>query len=791
MLRRNPLFTTTAVLCLGLGIGANATMFTFFYEVLIDPLPFPESRKLVNVYQTAPARQWDITSVAWPDFAAWRDNNHTFAALGALDAQRYALIGRDRPERLEGAAVTRGLLDEVLGIEPIAGRGIRDEDCEVGAPAVAMLGWGIWQRIFGGEDGVIGETITLNGESHTVIGIMPQGFGFPENADVWTAFRPAPGHGWGYHFLDCIGRLGEGFNRDDALEDLAAISAVFAREHPETNEGLGPLLRGTKDDLVGFMREQVLILYGIVCFVLLLACANVANLLLARAAAREREIAIRATLGAGRWRVMRQLLTESVMLSLLGGALGIALGWVGRDLVLRGIPVELPSYLAFTMSPAVIAGLILITGLCGILFGFVPALQAMKIDLNQGLAEGTSRSSGGTRMGWFRSFLVVLEVGLALVVLVAAGLMIKGFMQTRLVHPGFERANVLTVTVEFEDGRYRSGPEPTLFFSSVLDRLRAIPGVEDASVISHLPMGRSNWMQRVYHDTEDPNADARTSAHVRAIMPGYFRVMQIPFRKGRDFAAYDLYADATPVAIVNELFADLYWPGEDPLGRWIRFTREAGADSWFQVVGLVGDVYQRNLNRTPRPCVYRPLQPGVVSGGAFVMRTALEPLAMAAPVRDAIWREDPDLPLLDVHTMEQVVEESNFEVPLYAWLFSIFSVVALVLAAVGVYGVVAYTVSQRTREFGIRLALGAEVADVRRLVLRRGVVLLTIGLLGGLGISWATMQVLESMLFGVNPGDPVVYLAVTGGLAAVTLLASWIPARRATAVDPVEALRAE
>jgi len=791
MLLRNQLFTAAAVLCLGLGIGANATMFTFFYEVLVDPLPFPESRRLVAVYQSAPSRQWDRISVTWPDFAAWQEANHTCEALAALDWQRFSLVGRGRPERLEGAALTAGMLDEVLRVEPIAGRTIGAEDCEPGAPGVALLGWGIWQRIFGGDPAVIGETITLNAAPHTVIGIMPPGFAYPGTAAIWTAFQPAGEHVRGHHFLDVAGRLAEGYRREDLHEDLAAISAGMASAYPETNEGVVPLVRSAKDDLVEDIRDPILILYGIVCFVLLLACANVANLLLARATAREREIAIRAALGAGRWRVMRQLLTESVMLALLGGTLGIVLGSAGRDLVLHGVPVEIPYYLDFSISPPVIGGLILITGLCGILFGIVPAIQAMKTDLNQGLAEGTSRTSGGTRMGWFRSFLVSLEVGLALVVLVAAGLMIKGFLQTRLVHPGFERSGLLTLRVELEDGRYFTGSEPTLFFGSTLERMQAIPGVDEASLTTSLPMSGHNWARRVYHDTEDPNSSARTIVNVRAIMSGYFRVMQIPFRKGRDLNSYDLQADAPLVAIVNERLAEVLWPGEDPLGRLLRFTREPDEGSWYQVVGLVGDVHQQNLNTAPRPCVYFPLQPGVARTGFYVVRSDRDPLTLVGAVREAVWSEDPDLPLFAVKTMDQVVEEGNWELPLYAWLFSIFSVVALVLALVGVYGIVAYTVSQRTHEFGIRLALGAEGSDVVRLVMGRGTFLLGLGLAAGLAVAWATMRVLESILYGVNPGDPIVYAAVTGGLAVVTLAASWLPARRATGVDPVSALRSE
>jgi len=791
MLIRNPLFTVAAVLCLGLGIGANATMFTFFYEVLIDPLPFPQARRLMAVYQTAPSRQWDRTSVTWPDFIAWREQSRTSEALAALDWQRFSLVGRGRPERLEGAAVTAGLLDDVLQVEPLAGRTIRAEDCEPGAPEVALLGWGIWQRLFGGDEEVIGETISLNDRPHMVIGLMPPGFAFPGTAVIWTAFQPQPQHTWGHHFLDVIARLKEGYRRDDLRADLTAVSVGLARAHLETNEGLGPLVRSAKDDLVDDIREPILILYGIVCFVLLLACANVANLLLARATAREREIAIRAALGAGRWRVLRQLLIESIMLALLGGTVGILLGGVGRDLVLRGVPVEIPYYLDFSIKPQVVAGLILITGLCGIIFGIVPALQAMKTDLNQGLAEGTSRISGGTRMGWFRSFLVTFEVALALVVLVAAGLMIKGFMKTRLVHPGFERSDLLTLRVELEAGRYWTGGEPTLFFESTLERIGTIPGVTGTSLISHLPMSDANTARRVYWDTEDPNADARTTTNVRAIMPDYFRTMQIPLLKGRDVTDYDLLAGASQIAIVNEHLAGVCWPGQDPLGRWLRFSRDPEEGGWYQVVGLVADVHQRNLNRAPRPCVYYPLQPGVVRGGCYVVRTEREPLALAGAVREAIWAEDSDLPLFALRTMEQVVEEANWEVPLYAWLFSIFSVVALVLAVVGVYGVVAWTVAQRVHEFGIRLALGAGSGDVVRLVLGRGALLLAIGLSIGLAVAWATMRVLESILYGVDPGDPVVYACVTAGLALLTLFASWLPARRATSVDPVKALRSE
>lgn len=790
MLLRSPLFTVAAVLCLGFGIGANAAIFPFFYEFLIDPLPFQKSKQLMAVYQSIPERGLGLISVSWPDFQEWRENNRIFSGITASDWRRYTLTGRGDPERLEGVSVTHEYFD-VFGTQPQLGRGFRPEDEEPGAPGVVLLSNGFWKGRFGGDRNILGESLLLSESAYTVIGIMPRDFAYPDGVMIWTALRDDPTMTRGSHFLDVVGRLKPGISIEDAQVEMEGIALRFAEEFPDTNRGMSVRLRSLREDLTEGFKEPVSIFFGVVCFVLLLACANVANLLLARAAAREREIAVRVTLGAGRMRVMRQMLTESVLLSLIGGTLGIALGSIGKNLIVRYIPEEIPYYLEFSMNGWVILILVGITALCGILFGMAPALETARSDLNQVLTEGSGRTGGSRRLNLFRSFLVVFEIALALIVLTGAGLMMKGFVRLYMVDPGFDPAEKLTMRVTLPGTDYDESWERNEFFTETLDRLELVPGVTSATVISHLPMSRSNWAQLIRVEGTEPDPEGRLPvSNRRAVSPGYFTQMGIPLLRGRDFGEYD--SEGTPrVVIINERMAERFWPGEDPLGRRITFAAEPAPGEWVEVVGVVGDVRQSGLNRGIPLCTYSPVAQDAMTTTFFVVSTTGDPLEMVEPVRRAVWSIDPDLPLFQVKAMTQVMRERNWEEPLYTLLFGIFSVIALVLASVGVYGVIAYSVSQRIREFGIRMALGADSGKVLRLVVGRGALLGAIGIGVGVIASLMSMKLLESLLFGVNHDDLMVYAVAAVLMGVMALAASFLPARRATLVDPVEALRVE
>ncbi len=791
VLVKSPLFTVSAVLCLGLGIGANAAMFTFFYAILIDPLPFEESSRLVDIMETLTANGQRRISVSYPDYVDWSERNHVFSSMAAYDWSNFTLTGGGDPERLQGAEVSHNLLD-VLRVQPQMGRGFNPEDDVPGAPGTVLLSRGLWQRRFGADPAVLGQILTLQGEPYTVIGIMPEDFAFPAFAQLWVPFRLSHTENRGRHSDHVVGRLKRGISLERARTDMEAITTRLTEEYPDTNRDIGVSLRSLKKSVMEDTGTAVSIFLGVVVFILLLACANVANLLLARAAVREKEVAVRATLGAGRLRIVRQLLTESILLALMGGSLGLLLGRIGRDLIVGYIPVQIPSYFRFEMNAWVILILIGITTLSGVLFGIAPALASTRSNLTEVLGEGSGRTSGGSRMSLFRSFLVVLEICLALVVLTGAGLMMKGFLILKSVEPGFEPENVLTVRVLLPEERYEEDQERIAFYRDALDRVKALPGVLSAAAINTLPTGRSSGGTGFQVEgTESPPTNQRPTANLSIITPGYFETMDIPLLRGRYFTDRDVAAGAPSVVIVNETFAERYWPDEDPLGKRISTTGDPAESDWIEVVGVTGDVRHYGLDSPVRVGIYRPYTQYVAYSLSLVISTVSGPLDMVEPVRRAVWGVDPDLPLYQIRSMEQVIREDNFEQPLYTWLFGIFSVIALVLASVGVYGVVAYSVEQRTREFGIRMALGAEGRDVVRLVVGKGALLAVIGLGAGLAVAFLTMRFLGSILYGVSHDDPTVYGMATAAMAVVAVLASYLPARRATRVDPLDALRYE
>ncbi|MFC1500010.1 ABC transporter permease [Candidatus Zixiibacteriota bacterium] len=792
MLLRTPLFTIASILCLGLGIGAVASLFPFFYEFLIDPLPYERSKELVAVYQTNLERGFYSLGGNYLDFNEWRDQNHSFADICAADWSRFTLTGVGEPVQVETYAVSAEYFD-VFGTQPMLGRGITRDDEVPGAPLVAVLSHRFWQSRFNGDAGVLGTSILLGGRPFSVVGVMPEGFEDPGNVLLWTGLQEFEGMARGEFafFLDVTGRLKPGVSIEDAQREMDGLALRLAEEFPDSNDGVGVRLRSLQLDLTEDYREPVTIFLCVVIFVLLLACANVANLLLARAAVREREIAVRVSLGAGRKRVLRQLLTESVLLAMIGGALGIMLGSIGRDLIVRYIPEEIPHYLEFALNGWVLLILLLLTALCGILFGMAPAMSTARGNIHQVLIEGSGRGSGSSRLSGFRSFLVVFEICLAMVVLTGAGLMMKGFLRLYDVDPGFDPDNKLTLRLDLPEAGYETFGQQNALFKEALQRIRLIPGVTAASLNSHLPMSRSNWRAVItVGGTEPPPENQPWVANRRVISNDYFETMDIPLTRGRFFGEQDR-SNSRRVMIVNQQLADAFWPEEDPIGKLIAFGSEPAPEEWFEIVGVVGDVRQSGLNRPIFWCVYLFMDQVLTNRNYLVANTMSDPLEMAIPVRDAIWSVDANLPISDIFTFPQMMRRTNWEEPLYTMLFGIFSVISLLLATVGVYGVIAYSVTQRTREFGIRMALGADGPMVQRLVVGKGLLLGGIGLIIGLVAAFFLMSFMESMLYGVRNNDVMIYAITAVLMSAVALMASWLPARRAARVDPVESLRVE
>ncbi len=789
--RKSPVFSAVAILTLAVGIGANATIFTFLYGSLANPLGFEDVDRLIHVSEYR-AEQGRDMAVAYPNFADWRKHTRSFENLAAFRSGTFTLLTGGEPERISGAEVSWSLTS-LLRVPPEHGRSFLPAEEGPGAPGVVLMGWKLWQRRFGADPGLVGRPLTIDGEPVTVVGIMPEEFAFPDYADLWMPLRRDPDGNRGAHNLAVVGRLAPGVTLDQAETDLQSIAADLARQYPLTNADANVRLNRLEDEYMGMSRQYILIFYVVVSLVLLLACANLANLLLARAADRKREVAVRCSLGAGRTRIARMLLTESVLLALAGGAVGIVLGEIGRRLILTGIPVEIPYNVRFDLNLPAALCLTAIAAGCGLLVGLAPVAGSWKLNLTRALHAGGGRISGGRNHGRLRSTLVAFEVGLALVILIGAGLMMKSIVKLHSVEPGFDPAGVLTMRLSLPESEYASAGERVRFHRELQERIRALPGMVSASASYNLPMGRRNWGSSYYVEGTEPlPAGQRPNANHRIVLTDYFRTLRIPILRGRDFSPTDTDRDAPPVVIVNRQFAERWWPGENPLGRRIRYyTDPTENDPWMEVVGVVEGVHHYGLRYGIYEGIYRPYAQYPVTELSLVIRTGGDPLEFVDPVRREIRAMDSTLPPFDIHTMEQVMREGNWLEPLYAWLFNAFSVIGLLLAAMGIYGLVVYSVVQRTREFGIRMALGAAPERVVRQVVRQGAGLAAIGLAGGLLAAFGFMRFLSSLLYEVSPNDPLIYLLTSATMLGVVVLASYLPARKATAIHPVDALRSE
>jgi putative ABC transport system permease protein len=791
VLSKNPGFTTIAVLTLALGIGANTAIFSVVNAVLLRPLPYAESERLMWLWDTIPQIPTAPTSL--PEFLDWKEQNRSFEHLAAFQSGNMFLDTGDGTRDTPMGLVTPETF-ALFRANPILGRVFTAEETLPGRSRVVVLGHAIWQNHFGADPNALGRKVELSGAAYTVIGVMPAGFSFPNRAELWRPLPIDPAKlDRGPHYLRVVGRLKPGVTQAEAQAEMSAIAGRLSPQHPEKNARHGVKLEPLRDVIVGDIGPALFILLGAVGFVLLIACANVANLLLARAGARQKEIAVRTALGASRPRLVRQLLTESVMLAVGGGAAGLLIAELGVRWLVSFGPNTIPRAQEISVDPRMAGFTLLISVATGALFGLAPALQASRPIFADALKE-SGRASAGVQRNRLRSALVISGVALSLVLLIGAGLMIRSFAKLNQVNPGFNPARALTIGVTLLRSKYPDEERVASSYAQLLERAAATPGVASVGAISELPIGGSNTSDNFTIEGRPPVAkEAQPITEYRVVTPRYFEAMGIPLLAGRDFAETDTKR-APNVALINEIFAQRHFPGENPLGQRIKLQGQERDP--LLIVGVVGNVRSFSLAEPPTPEAYVPFLQDPLSqtyqrSMTIVARTNADTGAVAGPLRAALTAQDKSLPIYALKPMTEYLRDSLSRQRFNLILLSVFGVGALALAAVGVYGVISCGVAQRTHEIGIRLALGAGRRDVLRLILTQGLKLVLLGVVIGLGAAFALSRWMETLLFGVRPTDPQTFAGIALLLIFIAMLACWIPARRATKVDPITALRRE
>ncbi|HWS52912.1 MAG TPA: ABC transporter permease [Pyrinomonadaceae bacterium] len=789
-LRKSPGFSLVAVMTLALGIGANTAIFSVVNAVLLRPLPFEQPEQLVKVFGTNARRSSFSRPHSYPNFSDLRAQNQSFEALAAYTGSTSALSGGDAPEQITGV-VSSGDIFRVLKAEPLMGRLLAPEDERPGGAAVAVISHGLWQRRFGGDPDIVGRLVKLDGREREIVGVTRDDFSFEfvtAAADFWMPIDPASSvyQQRGAIFLEAIGRLRPGVSVEQASADLGVVASRLEQQYQDSNAGVGVRLASAQEDLVGDVRPTLLVLLGAVGLVLLIACANVANLLLARAAGRHREIAVRTALGAWRRRIVRQLLTESLLLAFAGGLLGLLFALWGVKLLSAFVPENVPRFGETSLDLRVLGFTLAASVLTGLLFGIAPALQSSRLDLNEALKEGGRGGTDGRGRTRVRSLLIVSEVALSLVLLIGAGLLIKSFVKLRNTNPGFDPSNTLTASLSLAPVRYDTDEKIADFYGRLVERVRGLPGVESVGAVNPLPLGDNSYAFSFSVVGQPPLPPGqRQSASARFVTPDYFRAQRVPLRAGRAFTEADT-ADAPDVIIVNEAFARRYLPGVEPLGQRLRLGINSIEG---EIVGLVGDIRGASLATTPAPEYYVPEAAVSFGDMTLVVRTANDPASLTPALRQVVSEMDKELPLYDVRTMESLVARSVARQRFSMTLVGVFAALAMLLAAVGIFSVMSFLVAQRTHEIGIRMALGARPGDILSMVVRQGVVLTLVGVGVGLAGAFALTRLMSGLLYEVSATDPVVYGGITALLAGVALLACYVPARRATKVDPLIALR--
>jgi putative ABC transport system permease protein len=792
-LARNPGFTAVAVGALALGIGANTAVFSVFNSVLLNPLPYPDPGRLVWLWPIDARTGHPFGAISPPDFVDYRKQNTVFAYLSAFMPLDLTLTGSGNAERVPAAAVSAGFF-ETLGVKPALGRAVLPDDEPASWPQTAILSDGLWRRRYGGDPAVVGKTIVLEGKAATVVGVMPPGFDYPKDAQLWQPlpFGVPEMHVRRFHFLRVIGRLKPDVAIARADAEMKTICANLSRLYPDSNKVWSSRVTALLDRIAGDLRPTLRLLTIAVGFVLLIACANVAHLLLARAAARQREIAVRCSLGASVGRVLRQLLTESVLLSLLGGALGVLLAWLGLNALLALHPVNVPRLDEVRLDGRVLAFTAAISILTGVLFGLLPALRASRPRLAEVLNEGGRGGGEGRAQRRFHNVLVVVEVAITVVLLAGAGLMIRSFQRLANVNPGFDPGHMLTAQVALprSDADDESDAQRILaFFGPLLDRLQALPGVQSAGLTSELPLsGQDNDTYFTIEGRLPVAPSERPDANIRAVSPTYFQTMGMPILMGRSFTPNDNKRGAN-VVIVSQSMARQFFPKQNPVGQHLNI--DLGQPFRCEIVGVVGDVLHRSLAAGGEPTNYIPFAQSPRQSGNIVMRGRADPLALANALKRQVRTLNGDVPVFEIRAMGDLISDSMGQPRFRTLLLVVFATVALILAAAGIYGVMSYSVTLRTHELGIRVALGAGRKELTRLVVGHGMLLALAGVALGLAAAAGLARLVANMLFEVRPTDSVSFTAVPLILGAVAYLANYIPARRAARVDAIVALRHE
>jgi putative ABC transport system permease protein len=793
-LRKSPGFAIVAAVTLALGIGTNTTMFSVVENILIRPFPFTDPSRLAVLYEQQPKNEITRASPSYQNFLDWQRQTKTFSGLAAQTAQSAVLSDGEEPLRLLGGVVSWNLFP-LLGVAPALGRQIREDEDRAGAPGVVLIGHSLWQQRYQADSGVLGRVIQINGRAHTILGVMPQGFRFPENQELWIPIAPihatTPRDARGF---SVFGRLAPGATLEQGAAEIAAIERRLVDAYPDANRDWEATAKPLADQLIPTdVRTILLTMMGAVTFVLLIACANVANLLLARATARQREVAIRTALGASRWRIIRQLLTESVIVALVGAVGGALLAAWGTELIWLGIPPEdgVPYYIRWSMDVPTLVYTLVVAVTVGIVFGLAPALEATRGALQESLKDGSRGASGGGRRNRLRNTLVVAEIALSLVLLIGASLFVRSFLNAMGESGGIDSRPLMTMRFYMPGQVYDSAGPKARRVADIVGRIEALPGVVAATASNTIPLsgGGNGGTIEVEGRPEPPDRQHRI--FWTGVTAHWLRALDVPLIAGRDFTDREA-ADSVPVAIVNHTMAERFWKGDDAVGRRFRIADDS-AIGWVTVIGVIRDIHNDDIDDTERtPSAYLPYPYLTTRNTGLTIRVAgSNPTAIVAGARGAIRAADPVLPVFQVATMESVRRLGFWYLRLYSWMFGVFGGIALLLAAVGVYSVLAYNVAQRTQEIGVRMALGAHARDVIRLVVGQGLRLTLLGVGIGLVAAFGMTRVLVSILFQVGPSDPLSYGGVALFLAGVAALACYVPARRATRVDPLIALRYE
>ena len=791
MLRTKPSFTVIVVLALAIGIGANTAIFSVVNAILLRPLPYKNADRISMIWMDNPKLGVSQDWHSYPNYMDYKEQNQSYEDMAAFNDRSFNLTGTGDPVRVVGVWTTASVFS-VLGVEPAIGHTFTEAEEEPGKDLVVVLSNGLWQRRFGGDPGIVGQPISMNGVNRTVLGVMPASFTFPEKkTELWIplAINPQRKQARNSISYKAVGRLKPGVTIEQARADMGAIAKRLDDQYFKSGYGIN--LVPLHDQETGTVRPALLVLLGAVAFVLLIACANVANLLLARAALREREVAIRVALGAGRSRIIRQVLTESALLALAGGVAGLLLAVWGLKVLVALSPADIPRLDQTGIDGRVLAFTLAVSLITGLIFGLAPALQASKSDPNESLKEGARGSTGGVGGRRVRNLLVVSEIALSLILLIGAGLLIKSFVRLQQFEFGFNPDNLLTMRVQLPGSKYRDGKQVVGFYQQLLERMEAVPGVQSVGAIASVFITDTpNSTNFVIEGRPVPVGAEAIEVPLDSISPSYFKVMGIPLLRGREFDNRDVEG-ATPVVIINDTFARRFFPDEDPVGKRFVYGSLDPRNPWLTIVGVVGDMRRTGFDRPVRPETFLPEAQNPDNALTIVVRTSTDPTSFAGALRNEVWSIDKDQSVYDINTMHQTLSEMMSQRRFNMLLLGLFAAVALTLAAVGIYGVISYSVTQRSHEIGIRIALGAQSGDVLKMVVGQGMVLAGAGVSIGLIAAFALTKLMSSLLFGVSAADPVTFVLISLLLAGVALIACLVPARRATKVDPMVALRYE